>query len=265
MSDLAWTVRDGWALTARELVKVRHEPGQLIGTVLFPGFMVLMFGYIFGSAIDVPGGGNYREFLMPGLFAMTAVVGVMPSALLMSKDAAAGVVDRFRAMPISRGVVPFGRTLADLLTGTIGTLVMVVVGLAVGWRARHGLADAAAAVGLIIALRYALSWAGVALGLSVTPETADSFVPLVFPATMLSNGFVPTAGMPAALRTIADWNPVSALVVATRQLFGNPGAAVGPDAAWPLQHPTAAVLAWTAALLLVFVPLAAWRYQRAGQ
>jgi len=122
--------------------------------------------------------------------------------------------------------------------------------------------DALAAFGLVFLLRYALSWAGVALGLSVRPETADSFVPLVFPVTMLSNGFVPTAGMPAVLRLVADWNPVSALVVATRGLFGNPGAAVAADAAWPLRHATVAVLGWSALLLLAFVPLASWRYRR---
>jgi ABC-2 type transport system permease protein len=260
---LLWTLRDGWSVARRQFGHLRYEPGQLVAALVFPAVMVVLFGYVFGSAIAVPGGGNYREYLMPGLFAMTSVLGLLPSALLVSKDMAEGVIDRFRSMPMARSAMPFGRTSADLATGTLGTAVMVTVGLLVGWRARDGVAAAAAAFGLVTLLRYALSWAGVYMGLSLRPETVDSIVPLVFPVTMISNSFVPTAGMPGWLRTIADWNPVSALVAACRDLFGNPSAAAVGHLAWPLRHPVEATVVWSLLLLAIFVPLATWRYRTA--
>jgi ABC-2 type transport system permease protein len=260
---LLWTLRDGWTVTRRELGHIRRDPGQLVAAVVFPAVMVLLFGYVFGSAIGVPGGGNYREYLMPGLFAMAAVAGVMASALLISKDVAEGVMDRFRSMPASRAAVPFGRTAADLLSCAVGTLVMAIIGLLVGWRAHHGLSSTLAAFGLILLLRFAVSWIGVWVGLSVTPQTADSLVPLVFPVTMISNSFVPTTGMPAWLRLVADWNPVSALVAACRDLFGNP-TVLAAHASLPLRHPVAATIGWSLLLLLVFVPLSVRRYQSAG-
>jgi ABC-2 type transport system permease protein len=257
---LASGLRDGWTVTRREFGHVRYEPGQLLGALIFPGVMVVLFGYVFGSAISVPGGGNYREYLMPGLFAMASVLGLLPSALMVSKDVAEGVVDRFRSMPMARTAVPFGRTLADLLTGSVGLAIMAGIGLLVGWRARDGIGSAAAGFALLLALRYGLTWAGVFMGLSMRPQTVDSFVPLVFPVTMISNSFVPTGGMPGWLQAIANWNPVSAVVAATRELFGNPTVAA-PAHAWPLQHPVIATLGWSALLLVVFVPLATWRYQ----
>jgi len=259
---LRWALRDGWTVTRREFGHIRYEPGQLVAALIFPAVMVVLFGYVFGSAITIPGGGNYREYLMPGLFAMTSVIGLLPSALMVSKDVAEGVVNRFRSMPMARSAVPFGRTLADLLTGSIGLAIMATIGLLAGWRAHDGIASAAAAFGLVTLLRYSLSWGGVCMGLSMRPETVDSVVPLVFPVTMISNSFVPTAGMPGWLRAIADWNPVSALVAASRQLFGNPGAAA-THASWPLQHPITATIGWSLLLLAVFVPLATRRYQAA--
>lgn len=195
LARLLWALRDGWTLTRRELGHLRHEPGELVGVVLFPAILVLLFGYVFGSAIPVPGG-NYREYLMPGLFAMTAIAGLGGTALLVSRDVALGVMDRFRSMPMARSAMPFGRTAADLLLGVLGIAVMVAIGLLVGWRIHNGLLPALAAFALILLLEYAVSWAAVFLGLVVKPETADRLIPLVFPISMISNSFVPTAGMP---------------------------------------------------------------------
>jgi ABC-2 type transport system permease protein len=260
---MLWALRDGWTITRRVFGHLRREPGQLVAAVVFPAVMVLLFGYVFGSAIKVPGGGNYREYLLPGLFAMTAIAGVMASALLTSKDVAEGVMDRFRSMPMARSAVPFGRTAADLLANVIGLVIMAAIGLVVGWRAHNGVASTLAAFGLILLLRYAVSWVGVWVGLSVTPQTADSLVPLVFPVTMISNSFVPTAGMPPWLRLLADWNPISALVAACRSLFGNP-TVVALHASFPLRHPVVTTVAWSLLLLLIFVPLSARRYQSAS-
>lgn len=261
---LWWMLRDGWTITRRELGHVRRDPGQLIAAVIFPAIMVLLFGYVFGSAIKVPGGGGYREYLMPGLFAMSAIAGVMASALLISKDVAEGVMDRFRSMPVARSAVPFGRTAADLLGAAIGVAIMALIALLVGWRAHHGMAATLAAFGLVLLLRYAVSWIGVWVGLSVTPQTADSLVPLVFPVSMISNSFVPTTGMPGWLRLLAEWNPISVLVAACRELFGNPTVLAG-HASLPLRHPVATTIGWSLLILLVFVPLSTRRHQAAAR
>jgi ABC-2 type transport system permease protein len=263
LARLLWALRDGWTLTRRELGHLRHEPGALVGAVLFPALLVLLFGYVFGSAIPVPGG-NYREYLMPGLFAMTAIAGLGGTALLVSRDVALGVMDRFRSMPTARSAMPFGRTAADLLLGVVGMGVMVGIGLLVGWRIHDGVLPALAAFGLILLLEYAVSWAAVFLGLMVKPETADRLIPLVFPISMVSNSFVPTAGMPAWLRAIADWNPISALVMACRQLFGDAAGATATQA-WPLGHPYVATVGWSLLLLCVFVPLVTWRHRTANR
>ncbi|MCW2919339.1 MAG: type transporter [Actinomycetia bacterium] len=262
---LRWTVIDGLTLVGRQLRHLRNEPGQLIAALIFPAIMVVLFGYVFGSAIAVPGGGNYREYLMPGLFAMTTFTSVMANAMVVAGDASRGIMDRFRSMPMARSAVPFGQSGSDVLVGLLSTGIMVLCGLAVGWRAHHGLTDTLTAFGLIILLRFALSWVGIWIGLAVkNEETADNLIPLVFPVTMIANTFVPTEHMPVWLRTISDWNPVSALVAALRHLFGNPGAPLG-HAAWPLEHSVVATLLWSAFLFAVFVPLSVRKYRLKGR
>jgi ABC-2 type transport system permease protein len=264
MTTIRWTVADGLTLIGREVGHLRRAPGQLVGALIFPALMVLMFGYVFGSAITVPGGGNYREFLMPGLFAMITFSAVMSTTMVVAADAGRGVMDRFRSMPVARSAVPIGWTGSDMILGGTGTVIMVLCGLAVGWRAHEGLLHALAGFGLLVVLRYALSWVGVYLGLIVkSEETADRMIPLVFPVSMISNSYVPTQGMPSWLRTIADYNPVSAAVAACRELFGNPR--VTANLAWPQAHPIAATLLWSAVLLAIFVPLSTRQYQRKGR
>jgi ABC-2 type transport system permease protein len=260
-SRIRWTLTDGVTLVWRNLVQLKSQPGELVAALIFPAIMIVLFGYVFGSAIKVPGGGDYREFLMPGLFAMTTFTSLMTTLLAVATDASKGVMDRFRSMPMARSAVPFGQVGGDIVIGIAGMVILVGCGFAVGWRIHHGVMSALAAFGLLLLLRYALSWAGVFLGLLVkNEETADQMLPLIFPVSMLSNSFVPTAGMPAWLRTVSDWNPVSALVAACRGLFGNPGVPSG-HVALPLQHPVAATLLWSAALLAIFVPLSVRRYR----
>lgn len=263
-SRLRWTVADGWILVRRELWHLRNQPGQLVSALIFPVALVVLFGYVFGSAIAVPGG-DYRAYLMPGLFAMTSAFAVLINAMAISAEKSKGVMDRFRSMPMARLAVPFGQTGADIMVGTAATLIMAACGLAVGWRPHDGAARAIAAFALILLFRYAMSWAGVYLGLALKDEkTVDNLAPLLFPVTMIANTFVPTAHMPAWLRAIADWNPISALTAASRQLFGNP-AAVTAHAPWPLQHPVTATLAWSAALLAAFATLSVRRFITSGK
>jgi len=258
--NLRLALADGSAAAERVLTKLRHDPAAIGITLGAPVVLVLIFGYIFGSAISVPGGA-YREFLVPGLFA-TIAANITPAMVTMARDSTRGVVDRFRSLPISRAAVPFGQAAATAVYGLISFVLMALCGLAVGWRIHGGAADTAAALGLLLAFQVAATWVGMYLGLLIGKEdTAAQASILVFPVTTVSNVFVPTSGMPAWLRVIADWNPVSALAAAARHLLGSP---VPPaDGAWPLVHPVLASLLWTAALLVIFVPLATARYSRA--
>jgi ABC-2 type transport system permease protein len=255
-----WAMVDGLAAAERVLTKLRHDPTSIALTLGAPVVMVLIFGYIFGSAISVPDRGSYRDFLVPGLFVMIAA-NIVPSMVAMARDATRGVVDRFRSMPISRVAVPFGQGAATAVYGLGNLILMALCGLVVGWRIHRGAADAVAALALLLAFQMAMTWVGMYLGLVIgKEETAAQASILIFPVTTISNVFVPTSGMPAWLRLVADWNPVSALAAAARQLFGSPVAP--PGGAWPLEHPVVASLAWTALLLIVFVPLCTARYAR---
>jgi ABC-2 type transport system permease protein len=264
-SGVRWAFADGLALVGRELERLRREPGEIVAALVFPVVMVVLFGYVFGSAIEVPGGGDYREYLMPGLFSMVAFTSVQGVMTRTAADASRGVMDRFRSMPTARLAMPFAHTGADSVVGVPFLAIMAGTGLLVGWRPHLGLASTVEAFLLIALLRYALSWVGVQVGLMARDErVVAQLAPLLLPVTMLSNAFVPTGGMPGWLRFLADWNPVSALTAASRELFGNPGLPSG-DVAWPQAHPVAAVLLWSAALLAVFVPWSARTFTRWGR
>ncbi|MEV4559196.1 ABC transporter permease [Kitasatospora sp. NPDC049285] len=261
MSALTMPV-DAAASARRILLIYRHSPGLLAASLLVPLAMVGVFGYVFGSAISVPGGA-YREFLMPGLFALVALNGLMPAMVGAARDAGRGVTDRLRSMSVSRLGLLTGQTLADLLVAAVVLVPTALIGWAAGWRIREGLGPALGAFGLLLLFRFACTWVGSALGLLVgKEETAGQLGVLTIPFAMLTSAFVPTGGMPGWLAAIAEWNPVSAVVEACRQLFGNPSA---PGGTWPAQHPLAAALAWCALLLAVFVPLAVRSYARAGR
>jgi ABC-2 type transport system permease protein len=259
-SRLFQMLADGWTVIRRDVGHLRYAPAELASGLAFPAILVILFGYIFGSAITVPGG-NYHEYLIPGLFGFAMVTAIGSAAVSTANDAAQGIMDRFRSMPIARSAVPFGRAGATLFTSALQLVVLISVGLAIGWRTHHGPADIAAAFGLLLLMDYALGWLGVYLGLLVgNPTTADALLPMTFPIAMVSNAFVPTAGMPTWLRVIANWNPVSALVAACRQLFGNPSIAAH-NLPWPLQHPAVATLIWGIGLTVIFAPLATHRYR----
>jgi ABC-2 type transport system permease protein len=250
---------DGAAAAERQLRRLRHDPSAIALTLGAPVVLVIIFGYIFGSAISVPGG-NYREFLLPGLFA-TIAVNILPSMIAMARDSSRGVVDRFRSLPIARSAVPFGQAAATTLYGLGSFVLMGLCGLAVGWRIERGAGYAVAALALVVGFQFAATWVGMYLGLVIGNEEAASQASiLVFPVTMLSNVFVPTSGMPAWLRVIADWNPVSAIAAAMRDLFGNPMAPA--NGTWPLLHPVLASVGWLVLLLVIFVPLCTARYGR---
>jgi ABC-2 type transport system permease protein len=216
-----WALVDGLAAAERLITKLRHDPASIALTLGAPVVTVVIFGYIFGSAITVPDGGNYREYLLPGLYA-TIAANFLPPMVIMARDSSRGVVDRFRSLPITRTAVPFGQAIATALYGLVSFLLMALCGLAVGWRIHDAPGDALIALGLLVSFQLAVTWVGMYLGLLIGNEEAAAQASiLVFPLSMVSNVFVPTSGMPAWLRLIADWNPISALAAAVRQLLGN--------------------------------------------
>ncbi|MGW3315571.1 ABC transporter permease [Streptomyces fungicidicus] len=255
MSTLA---HDGTAMLGRQLRRMRHNPGLLIITQTMPVSMLLFFGYVFGSALTLPGA-EYRSFLVPGLLVATAAGGVMTGMFQSAQDVHRGVTDRFRTLPVSRAAVPVGQAAADVLVTAAGTVPFLLVGLAVGWRVEGSALEAVGAVALLLLFRFACVWIGMFLGLLTrNEEAAGQLGGATFLLPLLSSAYIPTAGLPDGLRTVAEWNPISAVATALRELFGN--APVPGGAAWPVAHPVAGSLAWCAVLLAVFVPLAVRQY-----
>ncbi|MEU8012126.1 ABC transporter permease [Micromonospora parva] len=251
---------DSATLIWRNLARWRRDSGPLIASLGFNILIVLMFAYLFGGALQVPGGGSYREFLMPGMFVMTMVFGISLTTMAVAEDLERGVTDRLRSMPVSPLAPLAARAVADMLFALVTLGVLLLTGLAIGWRAHGGAAATLAAVGLILLLRFALIWVGIFLGLVTRGQTAVVAVQtLEFPLGFLSNAFVAPSTMPAWLGAVAAWNPLSATVGATRELFGNPG--WGGDS-WAAQHyPWLAVL-WPLVLVAIFLPLSVARYRR---
>ncbi|MEU9345665.1 ABC transporter permease [Streptomyces sp. NPDC048278] len=253
-------VHDGAAMTGRQLRRVRNSPGLAVLSQLMPVNMLLFFGYVFGSALAMPGP-EYRSFLVPGLLAATAAGGVMTGMFQAAQDTHRGVMDRFRTMPVSRAAVPLGQAVADLVVTAVGTVPLLLVGLAVGWRVAGSAAAAAGAVGLLLLFRFACTTVGICLGLLTrSEEAAGQIGASTFVLPLLSNAYIPTGNLPGWLRALAEWNPISAVTTALRDLFGN--APVPDGAAWPVAHPVAGSLAWSLVLVAVFLPLAVRRYGR---
>jgi ABC-2 type transport system permease protein len=257
---MIWALRDSWAITRRDMTHWVTQPVMIVAELAYPITFVLLFAYVFGSAMTVPGGGDYREFLMPGMFAQTMAFGIGGTMAAVAADVEKGITDRFRAMPMSRVAVVAGRSFADMLNSTISLAIMIGCGLVVGWAPHNGPADTLAAVALLLWLRFACLWAGILLGLMIRGAEAIGAVwGLLFPVTMITSAFVAPELMPGWLGFLAEWNPISATVTATRELFGNP---VAPGDSWVAQHAVAMAVVWPLVLVAIFLPLAVRRYHR---
>jgi ABC-2 type transport system permease protein len=254
--------RDTLVVSWRNIRGGLRVPDTLVYMFIQPIMFVLLFAYVFGGAIQVPGV-DYTEYLMAGIFAQTMAFACAPASVGLADDMQKGLIDRFRSLPMARSGVIGGRVVADLVNQFVVLVIMMVCGLIVGWRVHNGLWQFLAAVGLLILFAFAMLWVGALIGLSVgSPQVAASAGLIwLFPVVFVSNAFVPPATMPAWLRTIAEWNPISAIVEACRQLFGN-GSIVSSDA-WPMRHPVAASLIWCSIIIAVFAPLAINKYKAA--
>ncbi|MEU3609962.1 ABC transporter permease [Streptomyces sp. NPDC035033] len=264
---LARSVADSLVVTKRNLIRMSRIPEMVIFGLIQPVMFVVLFSFVFGGSMSVGGTTDpvvYRNFLMAGIFAQTVTFATAGAGAGIADDMSKGLVDRFRSLPMARGAVLTGRTLADLVQTALTVLVLAVVGLLVGWRIHEGVPKALGAFALLLLLGYAFSWIGALIGLSVrTPEAATSGGLIwLFPVTFVSNAFVDPSQMADWIRPIAEWNPFSATVQACRELFGNPG--VVRSDAWPMQHPVWASLLWSLLIIAVFRTLAVRRYRSAA-
>lgn len=255
-----WLVADSLALARRNLSHVRQIPEKLFDVTLQPIMFVLLFAYVFGGVIAV--GGDYREYLVPGILVQSLAFGIMGPGTSIATDLGEGFVDRVRSLPTSRSAYLGGHLIAELGAMCLAIAILSLTGLVVGWGIGSGPLDAIAGYALLILFATAMLWIGTLLGvLARSPDAVAGFVFMtVFPLTFVSNAFVPVAGLPDGLRQVAEWSPVSAMVAAVRTLFGNP-TGIPADAAWPLQHPVLAAVLWCVALLAVAVPLTVRRFR----
>ncbi|MFF0557003.1 ABC transporter permease [Streptomyces sp. NPDC020472] len=260
------SVNDSLVIARRNLIKMSRIPEMIIFGLIQPIMFVVLFSYVFGGSMQIGDSTSptvYREFLMAGIFAQTVTFATAGAGAGIADDMHKGLIDRFRSLPMARGAVLTGRTLADLVQTTLTLVVLAIVALLVGWRIHEGVPKALGAFALLLLLGYAFSWIGALIGLSVrTPEAATSGGLIwLFPVTFISNAFVDSSNLPSWLQPIAEWNPFSATVQACRVLFGNPG--VSTSDAWPMQHPVWASLLWSVLIIAVFRTLSVRKYRSA--
>jgi ABC-2 type transport system permease protein len=254
---------DGWVMAKRNLIKIKRVPDILVFVLISPIMFVLLFAYVFGGAINVPGGVDYKEFLVPGIFVQTVVFGATFTGYGLADDMQKGIIDRFRSLPMSQSAVLVGRTTSDVAYNIITLVIMALTGLLVGWRIREGIVDAFFAFALLLVFAYSISWIMAYVGLlvpSVEVVNNASFI-VIMPLTFVSNAFVPQSSFSGALATFVEWNPVSAVALACRDLFGNSNPAVPVPDAWPMQNPVIYSLLWAAIIVAIFAPLAVRQYR----
>jgi ABC transporter DrrB family efflux protein len=258
---LRWQLADSMVIARRSLAHVRQIPEKLIDVTLQPLMFVLLFAFVFGGVIVVPGG-DYREYLIGGILVQTIAFGMVGPATALATDLTEGIVDRFRTLPMSRSSFLLGHMIAALAATTLAIATLSVSGLILGWEIHADPPHAVAGYGLLLTFAFTMLWVGALIGVIVRSPDAVMGIAflIVFPLTFLASTFVPIDGLPDGLRQIAEYNPVSSLAAATRTLFGNP-TATPASAAWPLAHPVASSLAWCAALLAVAVPLTVRRFR----
>ena len=240
----------------RNLIHIKRMPEMLLDVTIQPVMFVLLFAFVFGGSIQVEGS-NYREFLVPGIMAQTIAFSSFIVAIGLNADLDKGIVDRLKSLPIHRSSLLVGRSISSLIHSSIGITVMALTGLLIGWRIRGGFFDAVLAFGLMLLFGFAMIWAGILVGSRMRSIEAVQglMFTVMFPLTFLANTFAPTENMPAWLRTVAEWNPISSLTQATRELWGNSPPAPA-DAAWPLQHAVPVTIGWCLLMTAIFAPLA---------
>lgn len=257
---------DTAVVAKRNVIKIKRVPEVLVFVLLSPIMFVLLFAFIFGGAIDVPGS-NYKEFLIAGIFAQTVMFGATFTGVGIAEDMQKGIISRFRSLPMHPSAVLAGRTGSDVIYNILSLLIMSLTGLLVGWSIQSSVPQAILGYVLLLLFAYAFSWVMAYIALivpSVEVINNASFM-VIFPLTFIANTFVPLETLPGPLKVFAEWNPISAITQATRELFGNlpPGAQV-PEV-WSLENPILYSLIWIVIITVVFAPLAVLRYKKLGR
>ncbi len=266
MSPVAQMFADTAVVAKRNVIKIRRVPEVLVFVLISPIMFVLLFGYVFGNAIQVAGT-SYREFLIAGIFAQTVMFGATFTGVGIAEDMEKGIINRFRSLPMSGSAVLAGRTASDVIYNVLSVFVMAATGLLVGWRIRGSFLDAVVAFALILLFAYAVSWlmAYIALIIPSVEVINNASFMVIFPLSFIANTFVPVEDLPGPLQTFAEWNPVSTVTQAARDLFGNiPPGTPAPDA-WPLRHPVVYTLAWVVVTVAIFATLSVRRYQKVAK
>lgn len=259
------SVGDTLVVAQRNLTRLLRVPDSLVFGILQSVMFVLLFRYVFGGAIEVPGG-SYVEFLMGGIFVQTVAFSSATTTIAMAEDLQRGIIDRFRSLPMAREAVLAGRTVSDLAFSAITVAAMAITGVLVGWRTHSGILQIAAGFALLFLFSYAFLWIGAVIGMAArSPEVAQTAGLIwLFPLTFLSNAFVPLESMASWLQPIAAWNPISSVVLAVRTLFGNLPEGYDPGTYFPMQNPILMSIAWCAVLLAIFIPLGIAKYKQAA-
>jgi len=263
MTQLTWMVADGFAVAQRNLIKIKRVPEVLVWVLISPIMFVLLFTYVFGGSIEIPGV-PYEEFLIAGIFAQTVVFGATYTGAGLAEDMQKGIIDRFKSLPMSRSAVLIGRTGSDIVYNVLSITIMAITGLVVGWRIHTSVWEAAAGFAILLLFSYAFSWVMATVGLLVpSPEVVNnaSFM-VIMPLTFISNAFVPAQNLPTPLRIFAEWNPVSAVTQAARNLFGNTSPLFPPGEAWSMQNPEFYTLIWVVVLVAIFAPISVRLYKK---
>jgi ABC transporter DrrB family efflux protein len=248
--------RDVVALARRNLIHVRREPAQLSDATVQPVLFTILFVYIFGAAMQIPGG-SYKDFAIGGLVTMNLTTASMGTAVGLSSDLATGVINRFRTLPMGRSAILAGRTVADVLSSVLCGTIVLITGYVIGWRPGNSLVGVTAGLAVAVLFAYAMSWFTACIGLFASdPESAQAIgLVILFPLAFVSSCFVPTDGLPHWLRVVAEWNPVSAVAASCRELFGNPNPAAA-SGSWPAQHPVAVAIGSSLVIIALCAPLA---------
>jgi ABC-2 type transport system permease protein len=260
---IRWVASDAWVLAKRQFAHIRQIPEKLFDVTLQPVMFVLLFAYVFGGVIHVPGGGDYHEYLIGGIIVQTLAFGMMGPGVSLATDLGEGIIDRFSSLPMSRPAYLIGHLTAEFCATLLAIAIMIISGLIVGWGINSSALEALGGFGLIFLIAITSIMLGTMVGvIARSPDAVQgiAFV-AVFPLTFVANTFVPVGGLPEGLRQVAEYNPISAWAAAIRTLFGNP-TAIPDGAAWPLEHPVIASIAWCLVILAVVVPFALRAYRK---
>ena len=264
MTKLALTLADGAVVARRNLIKIKRVPDILVWTLMSPIMFVVLFAYVFGSSIKIPGV-SYREYLIAGVFVQTVIFGSTFTGVGLADDMTKGIIDRFRSLPMARSAVLVGRTTSDIGFNSASIFVMSITGLIVGWRIRTSPVPAIGGFLLLLLFAYAMSWILAFVGLKVgrVEVVNNASFMFIFPLTFIANTFVRSDFLPGPLRTFAEWNPVSSVAQAVREAFGNTGNLPRPRV-WSLENPVLYMLIWVGAILAIFIPLSVRQYKRSA-